>query len=133
MFIGSPEGELAIVQLVIYLATAPKSNSVYKAENASNQAARETGSLMPPKHILNSPTQLMKELGYGANYQYDHDTEAGFSGQNYFPDEMRRVALYEPGGRGFEVEIRQRLDSWVELRNRLSSLDDSDDKDNRGP
>ena len=129
MFIGSPEGELAIVQLVIYLATAPKSNSVYRAEKASNKAARDTGSLMPPKHILNSPTQLMKAIGYGSNYQYDHDTEAGFSGQNYFPDEMTRLAFYEPGGRGFESEIRKRLASWNELRTRLAS----DDDDERGP
>ena len=133
MFIGSPEGELAIVQLVVYLATAPKSNSAYRAEKASYQAARETGSLMPPKHILNSPTQLMKEIGYGTNYQYDHDTETRFSGQNYFPDEMPRVAFYEPGGSGFEIEIRKRMDYWTELRTRLASSDACDDEDKRGP
>ena len=116
MFIGSPEGELAIVQLVIYLATAPKSNSAYRAEKSANDAARETGSLMPPKHILNAPTQLMKEIGYGADYQYDHDSEAGFSGQNYFPDDMPRRTLYQPGARGFEKEVRKRLEYWSNLR-----------------
>ncbi len=116
MFIGSPEGELAIVQLVIYLATAPKSNSAYRAEKSASDAARETGSLMPPKHILNAPTRLMKEIGYGADYQYDHDSETGFSGQNYFPDEMPRRALYQPGPRGLEKEIRKRLEYWNNLR-----------------
>ena len=120
-FVGSPEGELAIVQLVIYLATAPKSNRAYQAEKAASEAARETGSLMPPKHILNAPTRLMKEVGYGAGYQYDHDTETGFSGQNYFPDEMPRRSLYEPGERGFEQEIRKRLDHWLKLRTRLAA------------
>jgi len=116
MFIGSPEGELAIVQLVMYLATAPKSNSAYRAEKSASDAARETGSLMPPKHILNAPTRLMKEIGYGADYQYDHDSETGFSGQNYFPDEMPRRALYQPGPRGLEKEIRKRLEYWNNLR-----------------
>jgi len=116
MFIGSPEGELAIVQLVIYLATAPKSNSAYRAEKSASDAARETGSLMPPKHILNAPTRLMKEIGYGADYQYDHDSETGFSGQNYFPDEMPRRALYQPGPRGLEKKIRKRLEYWNNLR-----------------
>ena len=120
-FVGSPEGELAIVQLVIYLATAPKSNSAYRAESAAAEAARETGSLMPPKHILNAPTRLMKEIGYGAGYRYDHDTEAGFSGQNYFPEGMERPSLYRPGEAGFEREIRQRLDRWRELRARLAA------------
>ena len=122
-FVGSPEGELAIVQLVIYLATAPKSNSAYRAESAAAEAARETGSLMPPKHILNAPTRLMKEIGYGAGYRYDHDTEAGFSGQNYFPEGMERPSLYRPGEAGFEREIRQRLDRWRALRARLAAAD----------
>ncbi len=121
MFIGSPEGELAIVQLVIYLATAPKSNSAYRAEKSANDAARETGSLMPPKHILNAPTRLMKEIGYGADYQYDHDSEAGFSGQNYFPDDMPRRTLYQPGARGFEKEVRKRLEYWSNLREQRSA------------
>ena len=124
-FVGSPEGELAIVQLVIYLASAPKSNSAYRAESAAAEAARETGSLMPPKHILNAPTRLMKEIGYGAGYRYDHDTEAGFSGQNYFPEGMERPSLYQPGEAGFEREIRQRLDRWRELRARLATADAS--------
>ncbi len=114
--IGSPEGELAIVQCVIYLATAPKSNAAYKAEKAAAQAARETGSLDPPKHILNAPTGLMKDLGYGAGYEYDHSTEDGFSGQNYFPDGMARSRFYEPGERGFEREIVKRLEYWDKLR-----------------
>jgi len=115
-FIGSPEGEIAVVQAVIYLATAPKSNAAYGAEKAARQAARETGSLMPPRHILNAPTKMMKEMGYGKGYAYDHDTEKGFSGQNYFPDEMARRTLYQPGKRGFEKEIQKRLDYWAQLR-----------------
>ena len=122
-FVGSPEGELAIVQLVIYLATAPKSNSAYRAEKAATEAARETGSLMPPRHILNAPTRLMKEIGYGAGYRYDHDTEDGFSGQNYFPDGMKRPLLYEPSDAGFEREIRKRLDHWTKLRAQLARGD----------
>ncbi len=114
--IGSPEGELAIVQCVIYLATAPKSNAAYKAEKAAARAARETGSLDPPKHILNAPTDLMKDLGYGAGYEYDHSTEDGFSGQNYFPDGMARSRFYEPAERGFEREIVKRLEYWDKLR-----------------
>jgi putative ATPase len=115
-FLGSPEGELGLAQVVIYLATAPKSNAVYKAFGASRRVAEETGSLMPPKHILNAPTRLMKDLGYGKGYQYDHDTAEGFSGQNCFPDEMQRVQLYTPTERGFEREIRQRLAYWNKLR-----------------
>ncbi|WP_119422209.1 replication-associated recombination protein A [Desertibaculum subflavum] len=115
-FLGSPEGELALAQSVIYLATAPKSNAVYKAFGASRRAAGETGSLMPPKHILNAPTRLMKDLGYGKGYQYDHDTEEGFSGQNCFPDDMERVQLYTPAERGFEREIGQRIAYWNKLR-----------------
>ncbi len=114
--LGSPEGELAIVQSVIYLATAPKSNSAYVAQGAANRAARETGSLMPPMHILNAPTRLMKELGYAAGYVYDHGTEEAFSGQNYFPDGMARQSFYRPAERGFEREIAKRLDYWAKLR-----------------
>ncbi len=116
--LGSPEGELAIAQCVIYLATAPKSNAAYKALGGAMRAAREEGSVMPPKHILNAPTSLMKDLGYGAGYEYDHDSEDGFSGQNYFPDEMPRQRFYRPGPRGFEREITKRLDHWDKLRAR---------------
>ena len=114
--LGSPEGDLAIAQLVIYLATAPKSNAAYKALGAAQRAAKETGSLAPPKHILNAPTGLMKELGYGAGYAYDHDTDEGFSGQDYFPDEMARASFYQPVDRGFEREIAKRLKYWNKLR-----------------
>lgn len=115
-FLGSPEGELALVQAVIYLGTAPKSNAVYRAANKANAIAREHGSLMPPKHILNAPTKMMKEQGYGAGYVYDHDTEDGFSGQNYFPEEMQRQKIYQPGERGFEREVVKRLAYWDKLR-----------------
>jgi putative ATPase len=114
--LGSPEGELAISQAVIYLATAPKSNAQYRAFKAAKRAAAEHGSLMPPAHILNAPTKLMKELGYGAAYAYDHDTAEGFSGQNYFPDTMPRAQFYVPVERGFEREIRKRLEYWAKLR-----------------
>ncbi len=114
--IGSPEGELAVAQLVIYLATAPKSNAAYKAIGAAMRSAKASGSLMPPKHILNAPTRLMKDLGYGSGYEYDHATEEGFSGQNYFPDEMPRERFYNPVERGFEREINKRLDYWAKLR-----------------
>ena len=114
--LGSPEGELAIAQVVIYLATAPKSNAVYTALGAARRAAKETGSLMPPAHILNAPTKLMQELGYGAGYAYDHEAEEAFSGQNYFPDGMARAALYRPRDRGFEREIGKRLAYWAKLR-----------------
>lgn len=114
--LGSPEGELAIAQAVIYMATAPKSNAAYTAIKAARRAAAETGSLMPPKHILNAPTKLMKNIGYGQGYAYDHDTEDGFSGQNYFPDDMAREVFYNPPERGFEREIRKRLDYWEKLR-----------------
>ncbi|NQV99068.1 MAG: replication-associated recombination protein A [Rhodospirillales bacterium] len=119
--LGSPEGELALVQCVIYLATAPKSNAAYKSERAAKRIAAETGSLMPPKHILNAPTKLMKNLGYGDGYAYDHDTEEGFSGQNYFPDEMPRPSLYRPQGKGFEREIVKRLEYWDKLRQEKGS------------
>jgi putative ATPase len=115
-FLGSPEGELAIVQAVIYLATAPKSNAAYKAEGASRRAARDTGSLMPPKHILNAPTRLMGELGYGAGYAYDHSEPEAFSGQNYFPEGMARESFYNPSERGFEREVAKRLAYWAKLR-----------------
>ncbi|MCX7353260.1 MAG: replication-associated recombination protein A [Alphaproteobacteria bacterium] len=116
--LGSPEGEIAIAQLVIYLATAPKSNAVYRAMGAAMGAARETGSLMPPMHILNAPTKMMRELGYGKGYEYDHDTAEGFSGQNYFPDDMARQSFYRPVDRGFEREIKKRLDYWNRLRDK---------------
>lgn len=114
--LGSPEGDLAIAELVVYLGTAPKSNSIETAWPKALQAAKETGSLNPPAHILNAPTRLMKDLGYGKGYQYDHDTEDGFSGQNYFPDGMPRKTFYQPPERGFEREIRKRLDYWAKLR-----------------
>jgi putative ATPase len=117
-FLGSPEGELAIAQAVVYLATAPKSNAAYAAFGAAQRAAKSTGSLMPPAHILNAPTQLMKDLGYGKGYAYDHDAPDGFSGQNYFPDGLRRETFYDPAERGFEREIRKRLDYWAKLRER---------------
>jgi len=114
--LGSPEGELALAQALIYLATAPKSNAAYTAYGAAQRAAQETGSLAPPKHILNAPTSLMKREGYGSGYQYDHDTAEGFSGQDYFPDEMQRMHFYDPPERGFEREIRKRLVYWAKLR-----------------
>jgi putative ATPase len=114
--LGSPEGELALAQCVIYLGTAPKSNAAYTAFGSAMRAAKETGSLMPPKHILNAPTRLMKQLGYGKGYAYDHDTAEGFSGQDYFPEEMERRRFYEPVERGFEREIRKRLEYWDRLR-----------------
>ena len=114
--LGSPEGELAIAQCVIYLGTAPKSNAAYEAMSGANDAARKTGSLTPPKHILNAPTRLMKDLGYGKGYNYDHDTAEGFSGQNYFPDGMARQRFYQPVERGFEREILKRIEYWDRLR-----------------
>jgi putative ATPase len=114
--LGSPEGELAIAQVVIYLGTAPKSNAIYTAFGRAKAAAKATGSLMPPAHILNAPTKLMKQLGYGAGYEYDHGSEDAFSGQNYFPDGMERVQFYQPRDRGFEREISRRLEHWAALR-----------------
>jgi putative ATPase len=114
--IGSPEGELALAQCAIYLASAPKSNAAYNAYGAAVRSARETGSLMPPKHILNAPTGLMKDLGYGAGYAYDHNAEDGFSGQDYFPEDMQRPEFYQPVARGFEREISKRLEYWDKLR-----------------
>jgi putative ATPase len=115
-FLGSPEGELAIAQAVIYVATAPKSNAAYVAYKAAMQAARTHGSLMPPKTILNAPTKLMKGEGYGAGYRYDHDEPDAFSGQDYFPEAMGRQTFYEPVDRGFERDIRKRLEWWAKLR-----------------
>ena len=115
-FLGSPEGELAIAEAVIYVATAPKSNAAYKAFGAAKRAAKENGSLLPPKHILNAPTKLMQGEGYGSGYQYDHDTPEGFSGQDYFPESLGRQQFYDPPERGFEREIRKRLDYWAKLR-----------------
>ena len=113
---GSPEGDIAITELVIYLATAPKSISAYKAQAASYSSARNTGSLMPPKNILNAPTKMMKNLGYGNGYVYDPETESGCSGQNCFPDGMKRESFYHPVERGFEREIKKRFDYWNSFR-----------------
>jgi putative ATPase len=117
-FLGSPEGELAIVQACLYLATAPKSNAAYVAEKAAKRSARETGSLMPPKHILNAPTKLMKSLDYGRGYAYDHDSTDAFSGQDYWPEGMERERYYVPSPRGFEAKVAERMARWEELRRR---------------
>ena len=114
--LGSPEGELALAQACVYLATAPKSNAVYTAFKAATRAAKEGGSLMPPKTILNAPTKLMGAEGYGKGYQYDHDEPDAFSGQNYFPEKLGRPVFYEPVERGFERDLRKRLDYWAKLR-----------------
>ncbi len=115
-FLGSPEGELAIVQACLYLATAPKSNAAYAAQKAAWKSAQDTGSLMPPQNILNAPTKLMKEIGYGKGYSYDHDSAAGFSGDNYWPDDMTSQTFYSPVERGFEAKIRERIAYWDGLR-----------------
>jgi putative ATPase len=115
-FLGSPEGELAIAQACLYLATAPKSNAAYKAQKAAWRSARETGSLMPPPNILNAPTKLMKDVGYGKGYRYDHDVEEGFSGDNYWPQEMTPQTFYEPVDRGFEARVKERIAHWNKLR-----------------
>ena len=117
-FLGSPEGELALAQAVVHLATAPKSVGVYEAFKAARKAAHETGSLMPPAHIRNAPTKLMKQLGYGKGYQYDPDTPEGFSGANFFPDEMERRTFYKPKGEGHEEKVKARLERWAALRER---------------
>ncbi|MBE0552258.1 MAG: replication-associated recombination protein A [Rhodobacteraceae bacterium] len=114
--LGSPEGELALANAVVYLALAPKSNAIYTAYKAARAAARETGSLMPPKHILNAPTRLMKDIGYGSGYAYDHDAEDGFSGQDYFPEGMKRPVWYLPPERGFERELKKRVEYFAKLR-----------------
>jgi putative ATPase len=121
-FLGSPEGELAIAQAVIYCATAPKSNAGYAAFGAAMRTAKEAGSLLPPKHILNAPTKLMQEEGYGRGYAYDHDATEAFSGQNYFPDALERQKFYDPPERGFEREIRKRLEYWAKLRKERGGL-----------
>jgi putative ATPase len=118
--LGSPEGDLALTQLVIYLGTAPKSIGNYRAQKAAYAAARSTGSLMPPKNILNAPTKMMKDLGYNAGYIYDPDTATGFSGQNCFPESMGRQKFYTPVERGFEREIKKRLDYWESLREKIN-------------
>ena len=123
--LGSPEGELALAEAVIYLALAPKSNAAYRAFGAAMAAAERTGSLRPPKHILNAPTRLMKDEGYGRGYVYDHDTERGFSGQAYFPESMPRERFYDPGGRGAERELRERLLSFVAERARKGRSEDA--------
>jgi putative ATPase len=115
-YLGSPEGELAFAEVCVYLATAPKSNAVYAAFKGAMRAAKENGSLLPPKHILNAPTKLMDAEGYGAGYQYDHDQPDAFSGQDYFPEKMGRQTFYDPPERGFEREIKKRLDYWAKLR-----------------
>ena len=119
-YLGSPEGELAFAEATIYLATAPKSNAIYTAFKGATQAAKEYGSLLPPKHILNAPTKLMKEESYGKGYQYDHDQPEAFSGQDYFPEKMGRHTFYDPPDRGFEREIRKRLDYWAKIRRERS-------------
>ena len=119
--LGSPEGELALGQAVTYLALAPKSNAGYAAYKAARASAKKTGSEPPPKHILNAPTRLMKDQGYGAGYAYDHDAEDGFSGQNYFPDEMERPVFYQPVERGHERELKKRLDYFAKLRAKRNS------------
>lgn len=122
-FLGSPEGELAIVQACLYCATAPKSNAAYKAQKSAWKLAKETGSLMPPANILNAPTKLMKDIGYGKDYAYDHDTEDGFSGANYWPDGVSPTQLYEPVERGFEAKIKERIAFWNALRDGRKPLD----------
>ncbi|MDP1834857.1 MAG: replication-associated recombination protein A [Chlamydiales bacterium] len=117
--LGSPEGELALAQMTVYLALAPKSNSIYRAYGAAQALAKETTHLPPPKHILNAPTRLMKQEGYGKDYQYDHDTKHGFSGQNYFPDELSRHYFYDPANIGFERDMKKRLDYFAKLREQL--------------
>lgn len=122
-FLGSPEGELAIVQACLYLATAPKSNAAYAAQKAAWRSAKSTGSLMPPQNILNAPTQLMKDIGYGKGYAYDHDAVDGFSGANYWPDELEPQAFYRPVNRGFEAKVAERLAFWDEKRRQRHQQD----------
>ena len=120
-FLGSPEGEIGIVQACLYLATAPKSNATYMAQKKAWRSAEETGSLMPPMHILNAPTRLMKNVGYGKGYAYDHDADEAFSGQNYWPEGMDRQTFYEPSDRGFEARVRERLEYWEERRREIET------------
>lgn len=121
--LGSPEGELALAQAAVYLASAPKSNALYTGYKAAMRTAREAGSLPPPKHILNAPTGLMEAEGYGAGYEYDHDQEGAFSGQDYFPEGLERTEFYQPTGRGFEEDLAQRLKSWAEMRRKRQSAE----------
>jgi putative ATPase len=123
-FLGSPEGEIGIVQACLYLATAPKSNAAYMAQKAAWRSAKETGSLMPPMHILNAPTKLMKNVGYGKGYAYDHGSAEAFSGQDYWPEEMGAQSFYEPTDRGFEARIKERLDYWNQRRKELQQSAD---------
>ncbi len=125
-FLGSPEGELAIAQACLYLATAPKSNAAYAAQKAAWRSAKETGSLMPPQNILNAPTKLMKQIGYGKGYTYDHDSENGFSGDNYWPDELPPQIFYTPTERGLEKRIAERMAWWDEMREKLRAQGDED-------
>ncbi|MCB2086271.1 MAG: replication-associated recombination protein A, partial [Sphingomonadaceae bacterium] len=118
-FLGSPEGELAIVQACLYCATAPKSNAAYKAQKAAWKSAKETGSLMPPQNILNAPTKLMKDIGYGKGYAYDHDADGGFSGANYWPGDMTPQEYYAPVERGFERKVKERMEWWNRKRTEL--------------
>jgi len=120
-FLGSPEGELAIAQAVIYVATAPKSNAAYVAFERAMRTAKEAGSLPPPKHILNAPTKLMRAQGYGEDYRYDHDSPEAFSGQDYFPEQLPRQKFYDPPPRGFERELGKRLELWAQLRKQRDS------------
>jgi putative ATPase len=119
-YLGSPEGELAMAEATVYLATAPKSNAVYTAFGEAMRVAKEGGSLLPPKHILNAPTPLMRNEGYGSGYRYDHTEDNAFSGQDYFPEELGRQTFYDPPDRGFESEIRRRLETWARLRREKS-------------
>jgi putative ATPase len=125
-FLGSPEGEIGIVQACLYLATAPKSNATYVAQKKAWRSAQETGSLTPPMHILNAPTKLMKNVGYGKGYAYDHDADEGFSGQDYWPEEMAAQSFYEPTDRGFEAKVRERLDYWSQRRKELQQTGGAD-------
>jgi putative ATPase len=122
-FLGSPEGEIGIVQACLYLATAPKSNATYMAQKKARRSAEETGSLMPPMHILNAPTRLMKNVGYGKGYAYDHDSDEAFSGQEYWPEGMNAETFYEPSDRGFEARVKERLDYWEQRRKELKERD----------
>ena len=124
-FLGSPEGELAIVQACLYLATAPKSNAAYVAQKTAWRSANGTGSLMPPAHILNAPTKLMKDIGYGKGYAYDHDAEEGFSGQDYWPEEMEPQTYYRPTERGFEAKVAERIAYWDRMRAERAKDSDS--------
>jgi putative ATPase len=122
-FLGSPEGEIGIVQACLYLATAPKSNATYTAQKAAWRAAKESGSLMPPANILNAPTKLMKDIGYGKGYAYDHDADDAFSGADYWPDGLEPQDFYRPSDRGFESRVRERLEYWAERRKALQSTE----------